>query len=209
MSTDSFLVPWDDQSNLDEEKWLNGAVIGMAVSILKTYYPSCGLQDPSVVTYGGFQKRAFLNAYVQIHHDGESHWFVTGLYQNKVYLMDSLQSKNRISDQFKRQIQDLYGAGRNHPVRLQILPVQQQDGDIDCGLFAVYYAGKFMELAAKNLSSSEFEVELIYNQVEQYKMRKYFRNGLSTKDLRQFLELKGPERSRLVYFIFPPCNDKY
>lgn len=74
--------------------------------------------------------------------DLRRHWVCTTSVKthNEVHVMDSLVSGSKsVNHSLEMQIAKVYGVGRSR-LRIKNLSVQQQNGIIDCGLFAVAFA---------------------------------------------------------------------
>ena len=83
---------------------------------------------------------------MQIHFDQTmKHWVTSSCNETHVHLFDSLYF-GRISDGFAKQLTKVY----SHLKTVQVMKVQQQQGAVDCGLFAIAYA----VYLAKDINSS-------------------------------------------------------
>ena len=71
---------------------------------------------------------------MQIHHDGNLHWVCSRLTEEGVFLYDSAFS-GRTSEELDIQLALLY-ANNASSLHVNVVPIQQQRGGSDCGLFA-------------------------------------------------------------------------
>ena len=93
---------------------------------------------------------------VQIHYDFErKHWVTSSFVNGNVQLYDSL-SNGSISDSLKVQLAQIYkNAIFENVLTVTIIPMQQQKGPTDCGLFSI--ATAFAAASGKNVSNISFE----------------------------------------------------
>ena len=77
---------------------------------------------------------------VQILYNGHLHWVATAYTNGTVYLIDSLAG-DHLPSTLEEQIAMIYqDVVRDHGLLVTRVPVQQQMGSTDCGLFAIAYA---------------------------------------------------------------------
>ena len=80
---------------------------------------------------------------IQIHNTGCFHWVTTTSIQLPhschAKLFDS-KSSGSIASSLQTQIAQIYGPNKHGNVCVEVNPVQQQDGGVDCGLFAIAFA---------------------------------------------------------------------
>lgn len=81
---------------------------------------------------------------IQIHHDSEREHWVTSTYSNGEVLLYDSSSTGAISLSLQSQLAEIYkDAIKDDMLMVTIVPMQQQDGPFDCGLFSIaaaYYA---------------------------------------------------------------------
>ena len=130
-----------DLRNIGHKKCLTGNVIAVLQKIIKDQYPgNIGLQDPLCgirLKFKIYKEKPF----VQILHDGSYHWVTVSTFHCKpgeVIYMDSLFN-GKIKQNLLRQICSLVRHEKN-TLTIKVIPVQQQKGSVDCGLFAIAFA---------------------------------------------------------------------
>ena len=166
--TESLQLFNSDQDVLIHGKELTGALIesDAAQKLLSKKYPHInGLQSPSLAALLQFNPTP--THAVQIHHTGKSAWalklyFNVSLYllqtiwcsclgqvctsnigakRGEILVMDSLAMQIPINRSMILQMAQIYWAPKNHSTSsVKVLPVQQQNGYRDCGLFAIAFA---------------------------------------------------------------------
>lgn len=81
---------------------------------------------------------------VQIHHDRERLHWVTSSYSNGEVLLYDSSSTGTVSLSLQSQLTEIYkNVIKDNMLMVTIVPMQQQDGPFDCGLFSIaaaYYA---------------------------------------------------------------------
>ena len=129
-----------DLRNVGHKKAIPGDVIAVLQKLLRSQYAHAdGLQDPLNGVKLKFQvkKRA---PFVQVLHDGNYHWIAISTYHcqpGEVVYMDSLFS-GVIAKHVKKQICSIIRYDKS-PITIKVIPVQQQQHFVDCGLFAVAF----------------------------------------------------------------------
>ena len=96
---------------------------------------------------------------VQILYNGHYHWVATAFFKGSVYLYDSMAG-DRLLSKVEEQLAMLYpdGArelGRQRSLIVTSVPVQQQEGSTDCGLFAI--ANAFHAAQGDSVSGLHFD----------------------------------------------------
>ena len=119
---------------------LTDNVINVLQKMLKKQFPDAnGLQDPlldQLLRYHIYQNTPF----VQVIHNGRYHWLALSTYgckQGEIFVLDS-KFNYSLSKQTKKQICALLHCPLK-TIQVTNLPVQQQTGGDDCGLFAIVY----------------------------------------------------------------------
>ena len=113
--------------------------------------------------------------YCQIHYyDKVPHWFASALINDTVYLMDSApELAGWRSELVHQQLQHLYGGGRT----VQVLNVQSQIGDKDCGLFALAFCHTVLKYGPEHLVKVDFS---------QYSMRSLLLKVFKSHEIEDF-----------------------
>jgi polycystin 1L2 len=110
----------------------------------------------------------------QIHHDGGLHWFASANIGQSVYLMDSL-AKDTLNTSTQLQLASIYkDHAVNNVLAVTRLPVQQQSGGVDCGLFSIAFLYTICS-ASKD-----------YSHYDQSKMRLHLATCFNSRDLQSF-----------------------
>eukprot|EP00731_Ephydatia_muelleri_P017503 Em0010g601a len=164
-----------DKDDLENGRELSDAVIDAAQTLLKHCYTNISsFQSPLLGRVLQFEPASH-NA-VQIHHT-EGHWVCSsniGAKQGEVLLMDSLVSSP--SDSLLLQLAQIYQAAPDvQNMSIRVLPVQQQKGSKDCGLFAVAFATE--------LCSGEDPTRAVFKQCS---MRQHLYNCLEAGEISRF-----------------------
>ncbi|KAL5496713.1 hypothetical protein EMCRGX_G013057 [Ephydatia muelleri] len=164
-----------DKDDLENGRELSDAVIDAAQTLLKHCYTNISsFQSPLLGRVLQFEPASH-NA-VQIHHT-EGHWVCSsniGAKQGEVLLMDSLVSSP--SDSLLLQLAHIYQAAPDvQNMSIRVLPVQQQKGSKDCGLFAVAFATE--------LCSGEDPTRAVFKQCS---MRQHLYNCLEAGEISRF-----------------------
>ena len=110
---------------------------------------------------------------MQIHHDGNLHWVCSRITAEGVFLYDSAFS-GKTSEELDVQLALLYAT--NEPeLKINVIPIQQQRGVSDCGLFAaaVVFA----------IISGDDPAKVRWRQVN---MRKYLTTCIESGNLQPF-----------------------
>ena len=118
--------------------WLDGVIIHESKLLLKKINPNIeGFQRPTLGPFRNFN--VIDGEFVQILHTGGNHWICIssiGCQKGQVNLYDSLYH-DIISDEVTEQTKSLLGEEFE---KLIVVPVQQQQNEYDCGVFAIAYA---------------------------------------------------------------------
>ena len=106
---------------------------------MKKVHPSAkGLQDP-ILGQKSFLKVQGSQPFVQVLYNG-NHWLAVNTYGCKygeVYVLDS-NFHGSLSLDIQRQICSLLNNNKSK-IKVNILPVQQQEGSVGCGLFSLAF----------------------------------------------------------------------
>ncbi|XP_065648764.1 uncharacterized protein LOC136078033 isoform X2 [Hydra vulgaris] len=130
----------NDLSDISNNGWLSDNVINMFQNMMKIQFKDInGLQDTilgQTLAFNTYNNIPF----VQVLHDGHSHWVAISTYRCKpgeVFLMDSL-FHGKVAHHTKRQICAILKCMHNK-LTIRVLPVQQQSNGADCGVFAISF----------------------------------------------------------------------
>ena len=154
-------------------KWLTDTIIDAAQSLLKSQCNISGLQHVCIGHTLAFDIHR--TDFMQILHDGSSHWLLVtniGGKANEAFVYDSLYSS--ISMSTKLQIASILASQANQ-ISVVMVNCQRQMGSSDCGLFAVAFATAL----AQGLKPENFTFI-------QGDMRKHLYNCLSSGKLSMF-----------------------
>ena len=78
-------------------------------------------------------------AAVQIHYTGYTHWVASSNIGGEVKLYDSKASAE-LPSSLEEQLAAIYETIAGDGLMVTRVPVQQQEGGVDCGLFSIAYA---------------------------------------------------------------------
>ena len=101
------------------------------------------------------------NDYIQLLHDGGSHWFLSFCSSGRVQICDSLKSTLHRSSM--KSVYSLYKhvVGEFEKVKPTFLPVHKQTDGFNCGLFAIAYAAEILH--GKSQMETIFDVKKMRN----------------------------------------------
>ena len=157
---------------------LTDNVINVLQKMLKKQFPDAnGLQDPwlgQLLGYQIYQNTPFVQVII---HNGRYHWLALSTYgckQGDIFVLDS-KFNYSLSMQTKKQICTLLHCPLK-TIQVTILPVQQQIGGVDCGLFAIVFL-QFILSCKQNPMGVSFE---------QSSMRNHFLKCLKNNRLEMF-----------------------
>ena len=131
-----------EKQTITNNEQLSDESIDAAVKLLCRQLPyihiqSCLLSD-TLLSYSPLET-------LHIHHNGANHYCISSSFGGKVNVFDSLNI--RPTQQVMNQITALYSPDQSTPEVHQLIIDHTQEGDTDCGLFAIAYA---FELADGN-----------------------------------------------------------
>ena len=111
--------------------------MAVAGALLKEQFPTKAGFQPTL--YKSERLQPQYQGTVQFHFDSErKHWTTSTFSAGAIRYFDSLYPGG-LSDEVKRQLKALYGHLMKTP-KVMVVRVQQQQGTVDCGLFAIAYA---------------------------------------------------------------------
>ncbi|XP_047145632.2 uncharacterized protein LOC124818650 [Hydra vulgaris] len=130
----------NDLSDISNNGWLSDNVMNIFQSMMKIQFKDInGLQDTILGQNLAFNTYSNI-PFVQVLHDGHSHWVAISTYRCKpgeVFLMDSL-FHGKVANHTKRQICAIMKCTQKK-LTIHALPVQQQSNGADCGVFAISF----------------------------------------------------------------------
>ena len=132
------LLREDQQVLLHPTGWLTASIIAAAQSLLKEQHRGVGgLQDPCLAQTMGYKKEE--GEFVQIVHNGFQHWLVvtnigSDCSDAEVMIYDSLCPS--IGTFVQKHIAALL-CTHHSKIKVNIINMQVQSGNCDCGLFAI------------------------------------------------------------------------
>ena len=137
-------VLWVEELNLHQDhqdmillgRVLNGDIINASQKLLSSQFPQVGgLQS----TFHNDPRHFSRTTGVQIHYTGKYHWITsTTIGCSRICRARVFDSRwqNELSTETEIQLAQIYGAGDKDMLRVEVCPVQQQEGIVDCGVFA-------------------------------------------------------------------------
>uniref|UniRef100_L7JDT8 Ubiquitin-like protease family profile domain-containing protein n=1 Tax=Pyricularia oryzae (strain P131) TaxID=1143193 RepID=L7JDT8_PYRO1 len=176
---------------LDQNKWLNDAIINAYIHILARRYEFCFLNShflQSVPTlsckaeYGDPLESDFVLMPIYENH----HWYLLVMYksdtgdtaQNRIVcFLNSLESHPLSSDTSARWIQYLNNLGYQGLVRQRQVKVPQQSNSVDCGVFGLAFAYQIVENLQQFIDSVESGASLGWT-IDASKWRRRLRREL-------------------------------
>ena len=173
-----------DREFLDNGEWLSDAVVNASQNLLKKSYPRIGGLQPTtlgVISQFNVQKTKF----VQILHIRNNHWITVSNIRccepARIQVFDSMLNKD-LPSQAISQIAAIMCV-KDPNIFLEFVPVQQQDGDSDCGVFAIAFA--------TSLCAGSNPAEYTYRQD---KLRDHLRQCLEEKKVTEFPSQAQPRK---------------
>ena len=131
---------YDDLKTILDKQMLTDNVINVVQKMLKRKFTDAmGLQDTLLgqsLTYDVYQNKPF----AQIIHNGRYHWLALSTYgcqHGEIFVLDS-KFNYSLSVQTKRRICALFNCQKKF-ITVTVVPVQQETGGEDCGLFAIAF----------------------------------------------------------------------
>ena len=190
-----------DLKNISNQEMLTDNAIHVFQNMIKKQNTDVnGLQDPvlgETLNFSVYQSIPF----VQVLHDGRLHWVAISTYGcrlGEVCLMDSLFN-GRIADHTKRQICAILNCP-SEKLKVNVVPVQQQQNSVDCGVFALAYV-YYIVSKKRNPSNVFFCTE---------KMRNHLLQCLSANKFSDFPEtnkvLKRSMAKMIPIDVFCSCR---
>ena len=130
--------------------------------------------------------------------DERHHWILSGLISGEVRIYDSLSS-TKFTSGMEKQLLQLYGAATSsNALLVTSMPVQQQRGVCDCGMFAIAFA--VHTAAGQDVTSLA---------LDQSKMRAHLVKCLEKKELSPFPQTRraSVKNTKLAHMAIPSyCN---
>jgi hypothetical protein len=134
------LLSNEDFDDILENRMLSDRFINCFQDFLRKANPYVnGLQDPILGQNLKFDVLGSL-PFVQIIYNGDHHWLAISTYgctYGEIYVLDS-KFQGYLSQETQKQICALLKFKKKE-ITVNVLPVQQQDGGIDCGLFSIAF----------------------------------------------------------------------
>lgn len=131
-----------DVEALKNSKPLSDAVMDTAMNLIKLNAGVVGLQPIFHGCHMDFRKAIHPGMHhIQIHHTGTFHWVTTArtLPEKHVRLYDSLPGGD-LPPFLREQLACIYAIPDEHELDVVQVPVQTQQGGVDCGAFAIAFA---------------------------------------------------------------------
>ena len=181
-----------DRKSLDSGEWLNDAVIKASQDLLKERYTDVdGLQSPALGPILQFHVQR--TKFVQILHIMGNHWVTVSNIRccepATIQVFDSMRNQD-LPSQAISQIAAIMWVEKPNIV-LEFVPVQKQDGDSDCGLFAIAFA--------TSLCAGNNPAEYAYIQD---KLRNHLRQCLENRKVTEF-----PSQPRKIKQLCNPVRN--
>ena len=182
----------EDESILQNNgTWLNDSIINAAQDLLHRQFPYVnGLVNSLCVASKKSAPCPLTGIGIQIHNSGNMHWLVSTVVNGEITVYDSL--KPTIPSALSPQLQHVYGDKSGEPVRVKVYMCQKQNGESDCGLFAIANALAL----AKGVSLKT----VVFSQLQ---MRSHLHNCLQNELLTMFPHklIKNNDATELKSFI--------
>ena len=176
---------------------LTGDVINASQKLLSKQFPDIGgLQ----LTYYNDPRSFSCADGVQIHHTSQYHWITSTSIGSQrtcsAKVFDSMWN-NELTAESEVQLAQIYGEKNEDLLRVEICSVHQQDGGVDCGIFAIAFA--------TDLCHSLNPVAVTY---DQNKMRPHLLRCLENQRLEPFprKEERGIFNQRAIKTISLYCS---
>ena len=101
-----------------------------------------GLQTPLLSQTRGFKSVLGNDGLSKQVHHCNNHWVVSGSLNGVVFLCDSYSKKKVISGDLAIQLAQVYETTNSNKKKLTVhlKNVQQQEGEVDCGLYTIAFA---------------------------------------------------------------------
>ena len=166
----------DDLNEILNGLWLGDKHIHAAGHIFTKQYPNMAMQiDIHRCT------KAVVSAcdgVLQIHHDDVNHWILSSNLSGEILIYDSIYSKQH-NENIKEVLRDFYkNYIKDDTLNVKYAFVQKQDGNSDCGLFAIAFAVDLVE--------GRDPCDIVYDQT---KMREHLVNCFKEGKLLSFPRL--------------------
>ena len=143
-----------DRNLIAEGEMLDDKIINAAQKLIKQKTGCAGLQDP-VFGQKSFNRNPMNVDSVQVVHTGALHWVTVARVGNDVFIYDSLNSRKPAARTLEA-INQLFGQ-----ISYTLSRVQQQEGGVDCGLFALAFCDYVAQGKADNLPDAAFDQDLM------------------------------------------------
>lgn len=148
VESDSETKIWVQELNLLEEhrediilgSAINGDVINASQQVLSKQFPEVGGMQ---MTYFNGSSSFRHSSRVQVHYTNEFHWVTSstlGTPNNCCATVFDSKWNGRLSTEMEIQLAQIYGGSKSSVIHVEIAPVHQQCGQLDCGLFAIAFA---------------------------------------------------------------------
>lgn len=150
----SFFFDWSESRICQNKQLTDNEIFAACLTLKQQFKQIKGLFDPVALRSRHLKKNSFYiefpDRFVQILHDGKSHWFtmsnVWSRNKNQVQIYDSwyrrnLYVKNPMFKFFLRRLLVKDEDTRNtRNIECSVEPVQRQNNDIMCGVYAIVFA---------------------------------------------------------------------
>ena len=138
----------------------------------------------------------FLTAAVQIYYTGYNHWVTSDFDGKEVRLYDSLVGCHSLTSSLEEQLVRIYEVTLDRSLlTVTRMPMQQQDGQCDCGVFSIanaYHAARGDDISRLHYDQSQ--------------MRKHLINCFEREELSPFPVVEEPAKTNLKRVI---CRKKH
>ena len=158
----------DHKNVISEDREICSDIINYACNIIKSQFKMSGLQHTGKVPFlNKKEKWEYILQFdsvgsspsAQIHHTGKGHWVLSILYNDDIFVLDSLRGKvSVLTASMEIQLSKLYKTGR-----ITVPFVQQQKNSVDCGIFALAFLVDFCVHGIEGLFDKVFDVNGMRN----------------------------------------------
>ena len=119
---------------------------------------------------------------IQIHHDGNLHWVCSRITTEGVFLYDSFYS-GKTSEELDIQLALLY-AHHEAKLKVNVVPIQQQRGGANCGVFAA--------AVCLSVATGEDPANIRWRQAH---MRMHLKQCIESENVTPFPTIRKPNRT--------------
>ncbi|XP_065662834.1 uncharacterized protein LOC136085454 [Hydra vulgaris] len=158
------LLSTEDVEDILNNRMLSDSVIHRFQNLIKKrHLSSNGFQDHPILGQKLFFKTLGSQPFVQIIYNGHNHWLALSTYGCKygeIYVLDS-NFQGNLSIDTQNQICSLLKYDEAM-IKVNVLPVQQQEGYVDCGLFSLAFVEFILSNNKNPVENIWFDQKLMF-----------------------------------------------